>query len=225
MKSRLLFAKFSEKEKPAELQITEDAVAKTVYVADDEIFIRKAIEMNPEKGYELLFKRYYRPLCSHAVRFLYSKELAEDIVSEIFCTFWQKKTYLQIQTSYRAYLFTSVRHQAYAYLRSEFGRLQNTAIEHVKAATTSPNPQQILQYNELYLKMEEVIRAISPQSQKVFMMSRFEGKKNMAIAEELQISIKTVEGHITKALSILRKTLQDGFISMLLFMASNAWFF
>ncbi|TAH20420.1 MAG: RNA polymerase sigma-70 factor [Cytophagales bacterium] len=225
MKSRLLFAKFSEKEKPVELQITQEGEAKTVYIADDEVFIRKVIEANAEKGYELLFKRYYRPLCSHAVRFLYSKELAEDIVSEIFCTFWQKKTYLQIQTSYRAYLFTSVRHQAYAYLQSEFGRLQNTDIEQVKAATTLPNPQQILQYNELYLKMEEVIRAISPQSQKVFMMSRFEGKKNPIIAEELQISVKTVEGHITKALSILRKTLQDGFISIFLFMTSNMWFF
>lgn len=225
MKSRLLFAKFSEKEKPAELQITQEGEVKNVHISDDEVFIRKAIETNPEKGYELLFKRYYRPLCSHAVRFLYSKELAEDMVSEVFCTFWQKKTYLQIQTSYRAYLFTSVRHQAYAYLRSEFGRLQNTDVEQIKAATALPNPQQILQYNELYLKMEEVIRAISPQSQKVFMMSRFEGKKNLTIAEELQISVKTVEGHITKALSILRKTLQDGFISVLLFIALNAWFF
>ena len=225
MKSRLLFAKFSEKEKLSVPQIAEEMGSETVHITDDEIFIRKAIESNPEKGYELLFKRYYRPLCSHAVRFLYSKELAEDIVSEIFCSFWQKKTYLQIQTSYRAYLFTSVRRKAYTYLRSEFGRLQNIDIEQIKSATTLPNPQQILQYNELYLKMEEVIRAISPQSQKVFMMSRFEGKKNQIIAEELQISVKTVEGHITKALSILRKTLQDGFLSMLLFMTLNMWFF
>jgi len=219
MKSRSLFAKFSEKEKPSVLQIAEEIELGSKYIADDEVFIRKAIETDPEKGYELLFKRYYRPLCSHAVRFLYNKELAEDIVSEVFCSFWQKKTYLQIQTSYRAYLFTSVRHQAYAYLRSEFGKLQNTDIAQIKSATTLPNPQQVLQYNELFLKIEEVIRAISPQSQKVFMMSRFEGKKNAAIAEELQISLKTVEGHITRALSILRKTLQDGFLSAFLFWA------
>ncbi len=208
MKLHLPFAKNLDKNKPSLTPNNEENESEAIFISDDETFIRKSIELNPEKGYELLFRRYYRPLCSHAVRFLYSKELAEDIVSEVFLSFWQKKTYLQIQTSYRAYLFTSVRHQAFMHLRAELSKQKNMDIEDFKAQADLPtNPQQIMQYNELYLKMENLIRELPPQAQKVFLMSRFEGKKNQTIAEELQISLKTVEGHLTKALATLKKAL------------------
>lgn len=186
-----------------------DPVAGEPAMVDSELFIRQAFEKDLEKGYELLFKRYYHPLCSHAVRFVYSKEVAEDLVVDLFTRFWQKKIYLAINTSYRAYLFTSVRHAAFAHLRSEFGREKVPESWHdIESSDTPATPQQLLQYNELYLKIEELISSFPPQSQKVFIMSRFEGKKNVTIAEELQLSVKTVEGHITKALAILRQQLR-----------------
>ncbi|MFN8347928.1 MAG: RNA polymerase sigma-70 factor [Spirosomataceae bacterium] len=189
-------------------------------IVDAERFIKRVFETNHEKGYELLFKRYYQPLCSHAVRFVYSKEVAEDLVMEVFSQFWQKQLHQTVTTSYRAYLFTTVRHAAYAYLRAEFSREKPSAVDEssdTDAASASITPQQLLQFNELYLKIEEIIRSTSPQSQKVFVMSRFEGKKNAAIAEELHVSTKTVEGHITKVLSLLRQSLRTyGLISVVL---------
>jgi RNA polymerase sigma-70 factor (ECF subfamily) len=97
------------------------------------------------------------------------------------------------------------------YLRAELSKQKNMDLEDLKAQAELPTtPQQIMQYNELYLKMEQTIQEIPPQAQKVFLMSRFEGKKNQAIADELQISLKTVEGHITKALAMLKKALIVG---------------
>lgn len=188
-----------------------------VYV-DSELFIRQTLEKDPRKGYELLFKRYYQPLCNHAVRFVYSRDLAEDLVIDVFSQFWQKKLHTVVSTSYRAYLFTSVRHAAFAQLRKEFGREVAVAdLSEIITESTPTTPQQELQFNELYLKIEKIIRALPPQSQKVFMMSWFEGKRNAAIAEELQMSVKTVEGHITKVFAILRKSLQDyGLITLLI---------
>lgn len=187
-------------------------------IIDSEVLIKLSFEADNEKGYELLFKRYYQPLCSHAVRFVYSKEVAEDLVMEVFSQFWQKQLHLAINTSYRAYLFTTVRHAAYAYLRTEFSREKPTDYPtNTDVVTTQNTPQQILLYNELSIKIEEIIRSTSPQSQKVFVMSRFEGKKNVIIAEELQLSIKTVEGHITKVLSLLRQSLRsNGLLSVAL---------
>jgi RNA polymerase sigma-70 factor (family 1) len=186
-------------------------------VIDSEILIRNAFETGREKGYALLFRRYYQPLCSHAVRFVYSREVAEDLVMEVFSKFWQKRLDQAIQASYRAYLFTTVRHAAYAYLRAEFSREQ--PIEYpveVHAPNGPDTPQQLLQFHELYLKIEEIIRSTTPQSQKVFIMSRFEGKTNPMIAEELSLSVKTVEGHITKVLSLLRQSLRNsGMLSLL----------
>ena len=61
---------------------------------DEELFIRKAFEEDPKKGWELLFREYYTPLCSHAIRYVYSREAARDLVSEAFYVFWQKEIYL-----------------------------------------------------------------------------------------------------------------------------------
>ncbi|GAB3254867.1 hypothetical protein GCM10027347_15560 [Larkinella harenae] len=184
-------------------------------LVDSEVFIRKAFEENPESGYQLLFKRYYGPLCSHAARFVYSKEVAEDLVVDVFAQFWQKQLHRSVTTSYRAYLFTSVRHAAFAHLRSEL-RHEFITDDRLELDTVN-TPQHLLQYNELSIRIEETIRSLPPQSQKVFIMSRFEGKKNGAIAQELQLSIKTVEGHITKVLTILRQSLRHyGLLSGLL---------
>lgn len=196
---------------PEELnRFTQKVDDGTSRIIDSEVLIKRYFEIDNEKGYELLFKRYYQPLCSHAVRFVYSKEVAEDLVMEVFSHFWQKQLHQAINTSYRAYLFTTVRHAAYAYLRTEFSREKPSDYPtNTDVVTTQNTPQQILQYNELSIKIEEIIRSMSPQSQKVFVMSRFEGKKNGIIAEELQLSIKTVEGHITKVLSFLRQSLRS----------------
>lgn len=185
--------------------------------ADSELFIRQAFEEDPGRGYELLFKRYYKQLCSHAVRFVYAKDIAEDIVVEVFSQFWSKQLHTSVNTSYRSYLFTTVRHAAFHYMKKNFGKETLTAdFDDLSVASPADTPQHELQFQELVLKVEQVIRSLSPQNQKVFLMSRFEGKKNAMIAEELGISIKTVEGHITKGLSILRKALHDhGLLSII----------
>lgn len=191
------------------MNIGEANAEKTVW-DDKEIFIRKAFEEDPKKGCELLFRQYYQPMCSHAVRFVYSKEIAQDLVSEIFCVIWQRQLYLNITTSYRAYLFTAVRNRSLKHLSKEFGKIDTTVdLADLGYASALPTPQQFMQYNELYAKIEKSIQALTPQSQKVFLMNRFEGKKYQTIATELNISLKTVEAHISKALDALRKAIQE----------------
>jgi len=62
-------------------------------LVDVEQLIRQAFEQNARQGYELLFRRFYRPLCSHAVRYVYGREVAEDIVSDVFLNFWHTQAY------------------------------------------------------------------------------------------------------------------------------------
>lgn len=179
-------------------------------VTDSELMIRRAFSQSPVKGYELMFNRYYKPMCSHAVRFVYDRQLAEDIVVDTFAHFWHKRLDLTVTTSFRAYLFTMVRHRAFAHLRKEFGGEAITTISlDTESIADRLTPLQLLQFNELQLKINQTIQSASCQGQKVFVMSRFEGKKNRQIAEELGLSIKTVEGHITKILAILRQVLRQ----------------
>lgn len=180
----------------------------SIIIGDKELFIRKAFETDPPKAIELLFKLYYKPLCSHAVRFVYSKEIAEDVVSDVFYSFLQKSIYTQVKTSYRSYLFASVRHNACAYIRREVGKTSKEKDDSLDLISSFLTPLQILQYDELHQAIEKIINELHPQCRKAFLMSRYESMKYHQIAQELHISKKTVEAHITKALRTLRAALQ-----------------
>ncbi|HLL94560.1 MAG TPA: RNA polymerase sigma-70 factor [Spirosoma sp.] len=181
--------------------------------SDTEFFTRLAFHESPQKGCELLFRRYHQALCSHAVRFVYSKETAEDLVSEVFCRFWKTKAYENITSSFRYYLFRSVRNEAYNYLRLEFQKLETIETAMVQEEAFNQRPDQILQFEEVLHKVEELVEGLPPQCRKVFLLSRFEGKKYQDIANELGLSIKTVEVHIVKALSIVRRGLKDQWLT------------
>lgn len=185
---------------------------KKVPVHDSELFIRKAFEENPRQGCELLFRRYHKVLCSHAVRFVYSREIAEDLVSDVFCRLWKTKAYEGITSSYRFYLFRCVRNEAYNYLRLEFRKTESMEVAELQESSRSQRPDHITQFEEVFAQVEVLIESLPPQCRKIFLMNRFEGKKYQEIADETGTSIKTVEVHIGKALAILRKGLKDHWI-------------
>ena len=178
-------------------------------VKDSELFIRQAFSADERRGYQALFQRYYQPLCSHAARFVYTREAAEDIVGDVFLNFWKSRIHTQITTSYRAYLFTSVRNRAYNYVQENYQKSSLTEPLKEAAEISLPNedPYHLLQLTELYNRLNEAVHSLSPQCQRVFILSRFEGKKHKEIADELNISPKTIETHLLKALAHLRKAL------------------
>jgi RNA polymerase sigma-70 factor (family 1) len=185
-----------------------DKPTSTVY--DSELFLRKAFEQEPRKGVELLFRQYYAPLCSHAVRFVYSRQLAEDLVSEVFYQFYRTEAYRNVRTSFISYLFRAVRNEAYTHLRREFGKtdsIESTTENHLTGTPIQPDSE--VHFNNLFLAVNEAIGQLPSQCRRVFLLSRFENKKYEEIADELQISPRTVEVHISKALKHLRQVLRD----------------
>ncbi len=188
----------------------EDEKILSDHLADDsELFIRKSFEEDPQKGCELLFRLYYRGLCTHAVRFVYSKEVAEDLVSELFYNFWTKRSYQSVTASYRAYLFRSVRNRAYNYLSNDLRKYDSLTVSLSEEHSLTESPEQIMQLEELHHTLNALIASLPPQCRKVFLMNRFEGQRPRDIAAELGLSIRTVETHIFKALSTLKNGLKD----------------
>lgn len=177
---------------------------------DSAQFLKNAFDQNPSKGIELLFRRFYNPLCSHAVRFVYSKQIAEDLVSEVFFQFYRTRAYENINSSYTSYLFRSVRNECFTYIRREFGKTDTLEPgSESNISTYHQQPDAEIHYNNLFLKVNEIIAQLPMQCQRVFLMSRFESKKYNEIADELHISPKTVEVHISKALRYLRSALHS----------------
>ncbi|MBC3787805.1 RNA polymerase sigma-70 factor [Spirosoma utsteinense] len=179
--------------------------------------IQQLWETNPQEACEVLFRKYYVALCSHASRFVYSKEAAEDIVSEVFYLFYKEELYKNVKSSYRAYLMQAVRYRAYDYIRWELSKSRRgTALDRATIIDSEPSPSEIVQYDELYRSIELAIDKLPPQTKRIFLLSRFEGRKYKEIAGELAISVKTVETHMSKALSLLRQALRPMWIWVVL---------
>ncbi|MDO1451196.1 RNA polymerase sigma-70 factor [Rhodocytophaga aerolata] len=188
---------------------------------DQEWIIRTTIKESPMQGCELLFRRYYSPLCSHAVRILYSQTIAEDLVADVFCDFWANRLFEQVNTSYRAYLFRMVRNRSINYLQRELHKQPSETVSENYIENSSVHPEQQLSVEELYQAIEQTVHSLPAQCKKVFLLSRYEGKRTHEIAEQMQISPRTVETHISKGLSTLRSNLTKmGFISFLLWLIS-----
>jgi RNA polymerase sigma-70 factor (family 1) len=183
---------------------------------DTELFIRRTFDTDPQKGCELLFRLYYRPMCTHAVRFVYSKEIAEDLVADVFYTFWNTQAYSSVNRSFRAFLFRSVRNRAYNYLANEFKKSDSLDSAEQQETAQSNGPESIMRYNELYQKVDELVAGLPPQCRNAFILNRFEGKRAKEIAQEMQLSVRTVEVHIAKALSTLRDGLRNQWLTIAL---------
>ncbi len=201
------------------LGISQDgAETKTI---SDEYFIVKTFEESPKKGFDLLFRRYYTNLCNHAIRFVYSKEIAEDIVAEVFTNFWQNKVYENITTSYRSYLYTSVRYRAYNSIKLEINRTTN--LENNDLDTQYPDnsavlqPDEILHFHELTKRLDVAIQHLPQQSRKAFQLNRLEGKKYTEVALEMEITVSAVERLISRALAKIREELKSEWIMSALF--------
>ncbi len=180
---------------------------------DSEFFIRNTFQTDSKKGCELLFRLYFKPMCSYAVGFVLSKEIAEDIVSDIFFNFWKNQSFHQVSTSYRGYLFRSVRNRSYNYLAKELNKTDSLSDNNVRDFAQNETPLYIMQIDELQVRINNIIGSLGPQCQKVFLMNRLEGRANKEIAGELNLSVRTVETHVFKAISTLRKGLRDYWIS------------
>lgn len=163
-------------------------------------------------AYELIFRRYYLGLCGFAARFVQQPETAEEIVQNIFLKLWEKRHSFSIETSLKSYLFRAVYNSCHNYLAHT--KIENRYISFLRETTLrkeagSDPVLDSLAYKELNEKITEAIERLPAECKKIFKMSRFEGLKYAEIATELNISVKTVETQISRALLRLRSELKD----------------
>jgi len=162
-------------------------------------------------AYETLFRRYYEPLCLYSNKITGDMNSSEDIVQELFYTVWKDRTSLRIVWSVKSYLYGAVRNQSLQYLeRMNVRKLyyQKMVADEIPESDPNDSPQRILEYKELEQRLEFVLEKLPKRRRDIFRMSRFEGKKYEEIAQEMSLSVKSIEAEISKALQELRKSLK-----------------
>jgi RNA polymerase sigma-70 factor (family 1) len=190
----------------------------------DELFLSKVLDENPAKGIELLYRKYYKPLCTHAIKYVGSKDVAEDLVSEVFYDFYRTKAFSGIRSSYRFYLFRSVRNRAWEFLRSELKHSEYFSEKMESISSGDQNPEDITQFEEMYQDVQAAVNALPIERRKIYLMNRFEGKPYQQIAEELNLSVKTVEVQLYRANKFIRGVLRAKWLLFLaLSIAETCW--
>ncbi|WP_139956927.1 RNA polymerase sigma factor [Flavicella sediminum] len=164
--------------------------------------------LNLKKGDSKIFKKiyseYFESLCIYLLNYTQNRELIEDIVQDTFIKLWLNKEKLNINTSLKSYLYKSVFHNFIDNYRVKKKRdqfldayYQESLIKLVEMDTEEKEKR--------LFKLETCIQKLPDKCKNVFVHAKFQGMKHKEIAHLFDISIKTVEGHISKAYSLIKK--------------------
>jgi RNA polymerase sigma-70 factor (family 1) len=173
----------------------------------DDLF-QEVVHHDDYHAFEKIFNRTYKTLCQLSSRMVKSRELAEEIVDDVFCGFWTNRKKILISTSFNAYLTTSVRNRSLDSLR----KMKADKSLELESAIDIPCKQEIaletMVFQELNTSVESAIASLPRQCRTIFLLSRDQGLMYKEIAELLQISIKTVDTQMGRALKHLRSVLR-----------------
>lgn len=160
-------------------------------------------------AFEQLFRQYYRILCNYAYTLLKDKDEAEEAVQSVFYNLWNKRENLDITGGVKPYLYRAAHNHCLNRLKHEKVK-RSYAGDYIKTAEQAGNEASTpLHTRELSQRIQQAIDALPEQCGQVFRLSRFENLKYAEIAGQLDISVKTVENHMGKALKLLREQLKD----------------
>ncbi len=159
-----------------------------------------------KQEFKKLFEQYYNPLCNFANTILYDSIKAEDAVQDVFVKMWQKKESLRDMENLKSYLFTATKNKCIEYLRKlKLDRKLSEENESRLEMSSSINIDDEADKYVLKEKLFNSIRQLPPKCQSVFTMSKINGLTYSEIADELDISPKTVENQIGRAMRLLRE--------------------
>ncbi|MGQ7870110.1 RNA polymerase sigma-70 factor [Sunxiuqinia sp. sy24] len=179
----------------------------------------KQLRQGDEKAFQTIFKTYYAPLCLYASHVLSNDEKAEEIVQELFVHLWSQRKSLKINSSLKSYLFRSVKNHCLNWIQHL--KIREKHAERVKEiAGLELNESDYFLEVGLAEKIEESIASLPEKRRQIFKLSREQGLKYQEIADQLGLSVKTVETHMGLALKQLREKLsdyKDYFIGLTLF--------
>ncbi len=173
-----------------------------------ELFLFQEMKEGKEYAFDFFFNYYYPGLCVYAQNLIFiAEEDAKDLVQDVFLKFWNNRNKITIHNSVRAYLFTSIKNKCLDYLKKAKKSLNlNEDIALVDQADAS---FETFVLSELEALFAASLEKLPERCREVFELSRFEGLKNREIAEKLNLSEKTIENQMTKALRILKTELRD----------------
>jgi RNA polymerase sigma-70 factor (ECF subfamily) len=180
------------------------------------------LSQGDQKAFGELFSSYYDKLYYFVFHYLNNEEAAKDVVQDVFSEVWIKHEALEGVQNLSSWMFTlaknislkKIDHLKVARKHADYLKYRQLDIVQGSLNELNISPGVFEEINEIIGK---TLKTLPAQTRKIFEMSRFENKQNKEIAQELNVSLKSVEAHITKSLKVFRKALQN-YLPFILFL-------
>tara|TARA_Y100001980_G_C14556868_1_gene351834 strand:+ start:50120 stop:50734 length:615 start_codon:yes stop_codon:yes gene_type:complete len=171
--------------------------------------------VDPNKNFKAWFEGTYDENFEGLFRYAFSitknKQLAEDVVSEVFMNIWKKKPDVHQINELSSYLRVSVKHLAIRLSTNDPARFSFSAYDESLQVSDTVDPESLLMSKELEILIKEISGELSPHSLLVYEMSKSRGMNNQEIADELGLSKRTVESHLYKVVKLFKNKLEEHF--------------
>jgi len=179
--------------------------SQSMHYSDDEII--RGLKQDDQQMLKYLFDVYYEKLVFYSLTYVIRKEIAEEIIQELFVRIWENRKSLLITKSCKAYLFTSARNSSINYLRSKYARIPFISLSNIIEKPERSTVEDKLVESELKAMIQHSIDTLPPKCRIIFNLSRNSDLSNQEIANILGISTKTVDTQIRIAVIKMKRAL------------------
>ncbi|TRX39437.1 RNA polymerase sigma factor [Flavobacterium restrictum] len=164
----------------------------------------KELKNHNESAFRSLFDAYYQDIYGYSISILKSKELAEENVQDVFLKVWLHRENLNLEQSFKSYLFTIARNQAFNFLSKAANDVILKEELFYKSQKSHNQGDYSVREEDCKRLKKQAIKQLPPKRKQIFKMSRKEGKTYEEISQELGISVHTVKSQMSKALESIR---------------------
>ncbi len=178
-------------------------------IENEDQLIVEQLKEGKEVAFHAIFKKYYSSLTLFAYKIVKDEDVARDIVQNLFAKLYEQRATIEIRISLKSFLYQSVRNHSINEINSRKIRQKHHDIILLQTDDSSVQGDELMEQAEMEMKVVQAVAKLPTQCKRIFEMSRFEGLTNGEIADSLNLSKRTVETQISKALKSLRDQLSD----------------
>ena len=190
-------------------------MAQSEFVSDDKLIVR--LRQGDVDAFDMVYRRYAGKLYAFSLKYLKSREEAEELVQSVFLKVWENQSQLKKESSFKSYIFTI----AYNEICNQFRKrkYQQSFIENVISGKpeNSTEIESQIEFRFVLEQVEQIVAQLPEKQKAVFLKSRQEGKSTKEIAAEMGLAKGTVDNYISESLKFIRTSLNDKNLALVLF--------
>lgn len=189
---------------------------------NSDILLVNRLRNGDESALTELYNKFWQLLFMSSYNVIKDKELCEDIIQDIFMNIWHNREKLEIHISLKGYMYACARYQVFNHLKKNKDKVHVELFDDLEKRFQHTTPETELMHEELVQQINLIIETLPDKCRIVYKLSREEQLSHKEIAERLDISTKTVENHITKALQVIRLSMgSTASVAMVIWLSKN----